>query len=196
MIGIKGHKRDRHQGQHLDKDVDRSHVGRESQSQGDPVGHDIETEKAVCLLFMFHIVKGVQHDQRPHNRDQQRKHHGQRIEAEPDRETFRKAVDLYALRAYGRTDGKEGCPDQDTGKAYNRHGIAVSHFAARRIPGNQEKTAQYRQQDGKKQKQRTQNINPPTIPAPNRPITSATTQRAIMAPFMRIPGSANSVSPS
>ena len=108
---------------------------------------------------MFHVIKSIEHDQRPHDRDHTGKEHGRSVQSEIDGEATRKAVDFHGLPG----DKGQADPHQYGGEAYHRQGKGSAASFRLRMEPDQDKAAQNRRQHRRQQKQWIQSVILPTI---------------------------------
>ena len=110
-------------------------------------------------------LERVQKNQRPHDRDHQRKHIGHPVQTEIDRKPAGKAIDGHRIAAHK----ERGCPD--AGRRSARNSFTPDPSARHILYGSHQhcKSARERQQYGNQQKQRAQDPSPPAYMI-NKPI--------------------------
>ena len=165
MPSVMGYQRDRHQCQHLEEQIHSDHICRIADAERHAVCHDKEGKEPVSGFIALHILERVQKNQRPHDRDHQRKHIGHAVQTEIDRESAGKAIDGHRIAAHK----ERGCPD--AGRRGACHSFAPDPSARHILYGSHQhcKSARERQQYGNQQKQRAQDPSPPAYMI-NKPI--------------------------
>ena len=162
---VMGNQRDRHQCQHLEEQIHSDHICRIADAERHAVCHDKEGKEPVSGFIALHILERVQKNQRPHDRDHQRKHIGHPVQTEIDRKPAGKAIDGHRIAAHK----ERGCPD--AGRRGACHSFTPDPSARHILYGSHQhcKSARERQQYGNQQKQRAQDPSPPAYMI-NKPI--------------------------